>query len=108
MKYQFGSFSGFKFLAGKGPSVKIKISSIGTVETNLKSEFTSKGINQTLHRVYLEVKCRVNILTPFQDIEKEITNQILLLENVIVGHIPNTYYNLEGLNPENDALEVMQ
>ena len=41
------------------------------METDLKSEFTAQGINQTLHRVYLEVKCRVNILTPFQDIEKE-------------------------------------
>lgn len=95
-------------MAGKGPAVKITISPIGTVETNLKSEFTSKGINQTLHRVYLEVKCRVNILTPFQDIEREITNQVLLLENIIVGHIPETYYNLEGLNPESDAMEVIQ
>ena len=64
------------------------------METDLKSEFTAQGINQTLHRVYLEVKCRVNILTPFQDIEKEITNQVLLVENVIVGRIPETYYNL--------------
>ena len=59
------------------------------METDLKSEFTAQGINQTLHRVYLEVKCRVNILTPFQDIEKEITNQVLLVENVIVGRIPS-------------------
>lgn len=74
----------------------------------MKSEFVSQGINQTIHRVYLEVRCKVNILTPFRDIEKDITNQVLLIENVIVGRIPETYYNLEGLNPESDALEVMQ
>lgn len=61
-----------------------------------------------MHRVYLDVKCRVNILTPFKDIEKEIVNQVLLVENIIVGRIPETYYNLEGLNAQSDAMEVMQ
>lgn len=103
-----GSFTGNKLLAGRGPGVKIRISPVGTVETDLRSEFTSKGINQTLHRVYLEVKCKVNILTPFEDIEKEIINQVLLVENIIVGRIPETYYNLEGLDAESDAMEVMQ
>ena len=103
-----GSFTGFKLLAGRGPGIKIRISSIGNVETDLRSEFTSQGINQTLHRVYLQVKCRVSILTPFNDIEQEITNQVLLIENVIVGNIPSTYYNLEGLNGRSDALELVE
>ena len=103
-----GSFTGFKLLAGRGPGIKIRISSIGNVETDLRSEFTAQGINQILHRVYLQVKCRVSILTPFNDIEQEITNQVLLIENVIVGNIPSTYYNLEGLNGRSDALELVE
>lgn len=78
------------------------------METDLRSEFTSQGINQTLHRVYLQVKCEVNILTPFDNISREITNQVLLMENVIVGNIPNTYYNLEGINGTSDALEIVE
>lgn len=35
-------------------------------------------------------------------------NQVLLIENVIVGHIPETYYNLEGLNGSSEALEVIE
>lgn len=88
--------------------MKITISSVGDVETDLKSEFTSQGINQTLHRVYLQVRCSVNILTPFDNISREISNQVLLMENVIVGNIPNTYYNLEGMNGSSDALEVIE
>ena len=103
-----GSFTGFKLLAGRGPGVKITISSVGDVETDLRSEFTAQGINQTLHRVYLQVKCEVNILTPFDNISREITNQVLLMENVIVGHIPNTYYNLEGINGKSEALEIIE
>ena len=107
-KLLFGSFTGFKMLAGRGPGVKITISSIGDVETDLRSEFSSQGINQTLHRVYLQVKCNVNILTPFDNISREITNQVLLMVYVIVGNIPNTYYNLEGMNGNSDALEVIE
>ena len=103
-----GSFTGFKMLAGRGPGVKIRISSIGSVETDLKSEFSSQGINQTLHRVYLQVKCKVNILKPIDNIEREITNQVLLVENVIVGNIPSTYYNLEGINGTSDAIETIE
>ena len=101
VKIALGSFTGFALLAGKGPSVKIQISSMGNVQTDLRSEFTSQGINQTLHRVYLQVVCEVSILTPFENIKSSITNQVLLVENVIVGNTPNTYYNLEGLTKEN-------
>lgn len=102
-----GSFTGFKLLSGKGPGVPIRISTIGNVETDLKSEFTSQGINQNLHRVYLQVVCEISILTPYKDITEKITNQVLIAENVIVGKIPNTYYNLEGVG-EGDVMEVME
>ncbi len=103
----FGSFTGLKILSGRGPGIKIRISSVGVVATDLRSEFVSQGINQTLHRVYLQVDTSVNILTPFDNIEKEISNQVLLMENVILGEIPSTYYNLEGLN-NGDELEVIE
>ena len=102
-----GSFTGFKLLSGKGPGVPIRISSIGNVETDLRSEFTSQGINQTLHRVYLQVECQVSILTPYDDITEKIKNQVLIAENVIVGKIPNTYYNIEGID-ENGAMEFLE
>lgn len=72
----------------------------GSVETDLKSEFKEAGINQTLHRIYLEVKCKVTILTPYNTIAETITNQVLLAEGIIIGNIPDAYYNLEGLNSD--------
>jgi len=92
---RLGTFTGSRLLSGRGPLVKIVIIPVGTVETDLRSEFVSEGVNQTLHRVYLQVNCKVNILTPFNSIQKEIRNQVLLMENVIVGNIPNSYYNFE-------------
>lgn len=104
---KLGTFTGNKLLAGRGPNIEIKMSAIGNIETNLNSEFKDAGINQTIHRIYLEVKCNVTILTPFNSIEEQIVNQVLLAEGVIVGNTPNTYYNLEGLNQGNlvDVIE---
>lgn len=106
-KQLFGSFTGFKLFAGKGPRIPIKISTIGNVETDLKSEFKEQGINQTLHRVYLQVVCEVSVVTPYDSISERITNQVLIAENIIVGKIPNTYYNLEGIDT-NNAIDIIE
>ena len=81
---------------------------IGNVITDLKSEFVAQGINQTLHRIYLQVNCKVQIVTPFDNIEKSISKQVLIMENIIIGKIPDTYYNLEGMENESDTLNVVQ
>ena len=97
---------GSKLFSGMGPDINIKIQLDGTVETDLKSEFISQGINQTLHRIYLDVVCKVSILTPFEVISEEIKNQVLLVEGIIAGEIPQSYYNLEGLESR-DAIEIV-
>lgn len=96
-----GSFLGSKFLSGIGPEIKIKVIPAGNIKTDIKTEFVSTGINQTMHRIYLELQCVVKILTPFNTIESTITNQVLLVETVIIGEIPSSYYNLEGLDKSN-------
>ena len=102
-----GSFTGVSILSGRGIKIPIRISTIGNVKTNVRSEFISKGINQTLHRLYLDIESEISILTPFNTINESIKNQLILAENIIVGEIPETYYNLDGMT-EDDVMEVMQ
>ena len=101
-----GSFTGFSLLSGRGPKIPIRISTIGNVSTNFKSEFIEKGINQTLHRLYLEIECEISILTPFNTVTEQITNQFIVAENLLMGIIPNSYYNLEGIT-SSDALNLI-
>ena len=106
-KMKLGSFTGSKLLAGKGPDINVKMHTTGNIDTKLESEFISSGINQTLHKIYLNVVCEVSILTPFDTIEEKIENQVLLTEAVIIGTIPNTYYNFEGENKK-EAIEFIE
>jgi len=102
-----GSFTGISLLSGSGIKVPIRISTVGNVKTDVRSEFKSQGINQTLHRLYLQIESEISILTPFNTIQESITNQLILAENIIVGEIPDTYYDLDGMT-ESDVMEVMQ
>lgn len=102
-----GALTGNKYIAGLGPDIKMKVIPSGNITSDLKTEFESQGINQTMYRIYLEIKCQTSILTPYKTIEEEMTNQVLLVETVIVGDVPQTYYNLKGLNNDN-ALDIIE
>lgn len=95
-----GAIIGNKFISGFGPNINISIIPVGTVTTDVKTEFKAQGINQTVYRIYLEVLCNVNIVTSYKTINTEIVNQVLLVETLIVGSVPETYYNIEGLSEE--------
>ncbi len=93
IKISLGSFTGSKLFSSIGPNIPIGLSSVGKVNTDVKSEFVSQGINQTIHRVYLQIDCNVDILTPYENIGTSVSNQVLLLENLIVGEIPENYFD---------------
>ncbi len=107
IKLSIGSLTGIKMLSGVGPNINLKISSAGDVETDLRSEFISQGINQTLHKIYLQINSTVTILTPIKTLQEEISNQVLLAEHIIIGQIPSTYYNFDNLEP-GQSLETIK
>lgn len=102
-----GAITGNKYLAGSGPNINIKVIPTGNILTEIKNEFESKGINQTIYRIYLELTCKVSVVTQYKTIEDEVVNQVLLVETVIVGNVPEAYYNLEGMKQE-DVTEVIE
>lgn len=93
-----GTFTGVSFLTGKGPNVKLKVVPIGAVGSNLYSNFTSTGVNSTLHRIYAEIDVHVNVILPIQQREVKSKNKVLLCESVIIGKVPNVYLNSNSLN----------
>ena len=97
VKLNFGSISGISALSAVSPQIKVALERAGNIETEIKSEFTSVGINQTLHKIYLDLTCAVDILTPFETISNSFNSKVLLTETIIVGNVPDTYYNYDNL-----------
>lgn len=92
-----GALTGNEYFMGSGPKIDIKIISAGDIATDIKTEFKAEGINQTIYRIYLDIECRVSILTSYKSINRTINNQVLLVETVVVGDVPETYLQLENI-----------
>ena len=94
---RLGTFTGITVLSGRGPKVPIRISSIGNLDTKISSEFTSAGINQSIHRIFASINCKIDVLTPFNTISSQIEEKVILAENVIIGEIPENYLDIGNL-----------
>ncbi|WP_418792236.1 sporulation protein YunB [Phosphitispora sp. TUW77] len=87
-----------QLFATYGPKVKLTLVPIGTVKVKVINEFQEAGINQTRHRLYLNVAGKVKIVIPMASDYVEVTSQIPIAETIIVGEVPETYLNLDVPN----------
>lgn len=91
-----GSLSGISFLSGRGPSVNIKTIPIGSVETSFSSKFEESGINQTLHKLYINVSSSVNIIIPGSSQKVNTVTEVLVSETIIIGKVPHVYLSSQS------------
>ena len=91
-----GSLFDFDLLWAKGPDIDVHSLVAGTVNTNVRSEFRSAGINQTMHRIMLDVEIPLTVLLPGSSGETQVSVSVCVAETVIVGQVPQTYLNLGG------------
>jgi sporulation protein YunB len=89
-----GSVSDVALLSGRGPNIKLKIIPLGNVKTELKSEFTSAGLNQTKHRIILEITADVSSVLPPYSTSVNVKYDCVLAETVIVGKVPDGYFSM--------------
>ena len=81
-----------------GPKITVKMQQIGNITTSYESEFQSAGINQTRHKIYLNLTTTMRVIVPFNSKEVEVTCQIPVSDTIIVGKIPETAINMNGSN----------
>lgn len=93
-----GSLSGLTFLTGKGPDINIKVLPVGSVATRFRSSFQSGGINQTLHKIFLEVSTAINVVMPGVNQSVNTNTEILITESIIIGKIPDIYFQMGRLD----------
>lgn len=93
-----GAFSGISVIAGLGPKVNINIFPYGDAHCSFISEFTSAGINQTIHKIYLSVDTSIRVVLPLKTITVKNAGQVVLCESLIVGDIPEVYLQSGKLN----------
>ncbi len=96
----FGNAFDSLFFAGRGKKVRVKILSVGTVDSKLISKTEDSGVNQTHLSSYMSIKADITALVGGKSIEVSTQNEVLLCESVIVGKIPESFTNINVMDEE--------
>jgi len=85
-----------EFLSGKGPAIPVRILSIRNSDASFVSHFSQAGINQTLHRLNMEVSIDVAVLVLGHTSSFTMVSEVVVAETVIVGDVPQTFLQTGG------------
>ncbi len=103
IRIPLGQITGITMLAGRGPRISVQVIPANQIFVAVDDKFEQAGINQTRHRIYMQVKTRIKIAVPFMKKELNVVSTIPMAETIIVGDVPQTYVNLDSfanlLNP---------
>lgn len=101
-----GTLTGSALLVGRGPSLSVRMQSLGSCSAHFENQFDQAGINQTTHRIILCVEVNMSILLPGFQTSTQVNASFSVAETVIVGDVPESYTYFDSGNPiEEDALE---
>lgn len=91
LEIPLGTLTGSALLAGRGPSLFVRMQAVGSASAAFRNQFTAAGINQTRHQIFLDVDVYMSILLPGMKTSTKVSNEIAVAETVIVGGVPDTY-----------------
>ncbi len=87
-----GQLTGLDFLASWGPGIPVRMIPVGGLTTTPVASFESAGINQTWHRVLLDIQVRMRIAVPLMSEDILVSTQVPILEEVFIGSVPTWYF----------------
>lgn len=90
-----------EFFSGRGPGIPIQILSIRNSDGSFTSHFSEAGINQTLQQLIMDVSVDVSVLVLGKAESFTVSSQVVVAETIIVGQVPNTFFQTGGEHGSN-------
>ncbi len=83
-------------MSGRGPEIPVQIISIRNSDASFYSTFQEAGINQTIHQITMDVSVDVTVLVLGVTNSFTISSQVVIAETIIVGQVPDTFFQTGG------------
>lgn len=99
-----GRGAGRELPVGFGPRLEVQILPVGAVHTSFDTEFETAGINQTRHKIFLNLRATVSLIVPTGSQLVEVTSTVPIAESIIVGEVPESFVDV---NNEEDMLNLI-
>lgn len=86
-----GTLLGWQLTSGKGAKISFGMTSRSYVRAEIKNDFKQAGINQTLHRLMLNVNVKITSIFAGHNVYSEVCSNFCVAETVIVGVVPEAF-----------------
>ncbi|MDR0890280.1 MAG: sporulation protein YunB [Oscillospiraceae bacterium] len=93
----FGNVFLPELFSGRGPKISVSIVAARASDASFRNEFVAAGINQTLHRIVIDVNVTITYLSFTGSRTISVTSSAVAAETIIVGQVPDTYVNVDGI-----------
>lgn len=103
IKIPIGSILGSQILSQYGPMITLNVIPIGMTKVNFNTEFENAGINQTRHKIFLDVETYAKVIVPFNTNTINVHMTVPIAETIIVGEVPQSYVFI----PENELTNML-
>lgn len=87
------SIFGSEVLSDRGLEMTVESSTYGFAVTDIYSSFESVAINQTLHKIYVEITLTATAYIGDYKVTETVKGRVPVAETVIVGSVPEYYYD---------------
>lgn len=87
------SIFGSEILSDRGIEMTVESSTYGFAVTDIYSSFESVAINQTLHKIYVEITLTATAYIGDYKVNETVKGRVPVAETVIVGTVPEYYYD---------------
>lgn len=84
-----GSATGLALFSGCGPEIEVDLAYSGSLSSDFENLFVQAGINQTEHRVMLNLTADVIIVLDGRRVSSTLSTSVCVAQTVIIGTVPN-------------------
>ena len=98
-----GSFLLNTYTSGLGPDLNFKMQITTTAFADFEDDFSSKGINQVLHSIYIKIRINGSILIAGYKKSIKVSTKVMVAQTIIVGNTPDAFTNVIESQDDNTA-----
>lgn len=91
LKIPLSTLLNIDIFSGIGPEIPIYVTMKGITGTKFSNSFSAAGINQTLHRIMLQINVKSYVIFSGRVRVVEYSSNVCVAESVIVGVTPETF-----------------
>ena len=94
LRIPLGNAMNSQLFNGMGPLILIRVTPVGAVGSDFRTEIEAAGINQVRYKAYIVLNAQMDIMVGTSRQNVQVSNEVLISDVILVGAVPEMYADL--------------